>query len=73
MTLSAALGNSAAVEPSCYSRLVNEWFCSDYYRDRGDQLLAAGQEHLLITVVSVLAGAVIAIPLALLARRVRGA
>lgn len=60
------------MEPSCYSRLVNDWFCVDYYRDRGDQLISAGSEHLLITVVAVLAGAVLAVPLALMARRSAG-
>lgn len=66
VTLSAAL--TAAAQPSCYSRLVNEWFCTDYYRDRGDQLVAAGSEHLLITLLAVVAGTVIAVPLALLVR-----
>lgn len=59
----------AAAEPACYSRTVNDWICSDYFSDRGAELLDATQQHLLITVVSVVAGVLIAFPLALLARR----
>jgi osmoprotectant transport system permease protein len=58
-----------APEPSCYSRLVNEWVCQDYFVDRQDELVNATREHLLITVSAVLLGLVLAIPLALLARR----
>jgi osmoprotectant transport system permease protein len=58
-----------APEPSCYSRLVNEWVCQDYFVDRQDELVTATREHLLITVSAVLLGLVLAIPLALLARR----
>lgn len=60
---------SAPPEPSCYSRLVNEWVCTDYFVDRQDELVAATKEHLLITVSAVLLGLALAIPLALLARR----
>jgi osmoprotectant transport system permease protein len=55
--------------PSCYSRIVNEWVCKDYFVDRHDELVTATREHLLITVSAVLLGLVLAIPLALLARR----
>ncbi len=58
-------------QPSCYSRLVNEWVCGDYLVDRRDQLVAATIEHLWITVAAVLAGLALAFPLALLARRHR--
>ena len=58
-----------APEPSCYSRLVNEWVCKDYLVDRQDELVTATREHLLITVSAVLLGLVLAIPLAVLARR----
>lgn len=57
-------------EPACYSRTVNEWACLDYFADRGSELVEAAQQHLLITVLSVLAGLALALPLALLARRV---
>jgi osmoprotectant transport system permease protein len=57
------------VEPSCYSRLTNEWICGQYLVDRQDQLVDATIEHVLITVAAVAFGVVIAFPLALLARR----
>ncbi len=59
----------AAAEPSCYSRLTNEWICVQYLQDRQSELVDATVEHIWITVVSVLLGVVIAFPLALLARR----
>jgi osmoprotectant transport system permease protein len=59
----------AASGPSCYSRLTNEWLCAQYLQDRQAELVDATVEHIWITVVSVLAGLVIAFPLALLARR----
>ncbi len=62
-------GALAAAEPSCYSRVRNEWFCLDYVRDRSDEIVDATVEHLLITVAAVALGLAIAIPLALLARR----
>jgi len=59
----------AAAEPSCYSRLTNEWICVQYLQDRQSELVDATVEHIWITVVSVLLGVVIAFPLALIARR----
>jgi osmoprotectant transport system permease protein len=59
----------AADDPSCYSRLVNDWVCLDYVSDRRQEIVDATIEHLQITVLSVLAGLLIAFPLALLARR----
>lgn len=58
-----------AAEPSCYSRLTNEWVCLDYVRDRQSDLVDATVEHLAITLASVALGVLIAFPLALLARR----
>src|SRR5262245_47672130 len=58
-----------ADEPKCYSALVNEWFCKDYYIDRQDELIAATKEHLFITICAVALGVLVAMPLALLARR----
>jgi osmoprotectant transport system permease protein len=58
-----------ASEPSCYSRLTNEWVCLDYVRDRQSDLVDATVEHLAITLASVALGVLIAFPLALLARR----
>lgn len=65
----ATTPGSPAAEPSCYSRFVNEWVCADYFVDRQEELVAATREHLLITVSAVLLGLVLAVPLALLARR----
>ena len=60
----------AADDPSCYSRLVNDWVCMDYVSDRQQEILDATLEHLQLTVVSVVLGLLIAFPLALRARRV---
>lgn len=56
-------------EPSCYSRLVNDWVCGDYLRDRGSELADATWQHLGITLAAIVAALAIAFPLALLARR----
>jgi osmoprotectant transport system permease protein len=72
VTLLVATGSGAAPEsdgPSCYSALVNEWWCAQYVRDRQDEIVDATVQHLQITVAAVLFGIVIAFPLALLARR----
>jgi osmoprotectant transport system permease protein len=58
-----------AAEPSCYSRLTNEWVCGQYLTDRQDEIVDATVQHLLITVAAVALGVAIAFPLALLARR----
>jgi osmoprotectant transport system permease protein len=58
-----------SIEPSCYSRLVNKWYCTDYLRDRHHDLTAALSQHLQITAWSLVLGVLIAFPLALLARR----
>ena len=59
----------AAAEPSCYSRLTNEWFCWQYVQDRQSEIVDATIEHLQLTVAAVLLGLVIAFPVALIARR----
>ncbi len=72
MTLLVATVLDAAPEsdgPSCYSALVNEWWCAQYVQDRQDEIVDATVQHLQITVAAVLFGIVIAFPLALLARR----
>jgi osmoprotectant transport system permease protein len=68
VTLPAADGIS--IQPSCYSRLTNHWFCLDYLRDRHQDLTDALAQHLQITAQSLVLGILIAFPLALLARRV---
>ena len=59
----------AATQPSCYSRVTNEWICGQYVVDRQDEIVGATVEHILITIAAVALGVVIAFPLALLARR----
>ena len=51
----------------CY--LENSWLCGQYWQDYRPELVDATIEHLLLTVVSVTAGLVVAVPLALAARR----
>ncbi|CAA9395118.1 MAG: ABC transporter, permease protein (cluster 13, osmolytes) [uncultured Quadrisphaera sp.] len=53
--------------------VVNDWVCPLYLQTRAEPLLAAVREHLYLTVVSVVLGAVLALPLAVLAHRVRRA
>jgi len=60
---------TAAGQPSCYSRLTNEWFCPQYLHDYRSEIVDATTQHLGITVAAVLLGVVIAFPLSLLARR----
>jgi ABC-type dipeptide/oligopeptide/nickel transport system permease subunit len=60
---------SRADAPTCYSRTVNDWLCADYLRDRSSEIAEATGQHLAITLVAVLAGLLIAFPIALLARR----
>ena len=48
---------------------ANEWICGEFVRTRSQELLDAGAEHLWITAASVAAGVLLALPLALLARR----
>ncbi|MEJ7629374.1 MAG: ABC transporter permease [Nocardioidaceae bacterium] len=59
---------SAAVDP-CYSLLVNKWWCTSYLSDYHDELVDATKQHAEITVFSVLLGLVLALPLAVMARR----
>lgn len=53
--------------PQCY--VDNSWVCARYWQDYRPELVDATVQHLWLTVVSVLAGLVVAVPLALLARR----
>ena len=64
MTLAAA-----ADEPPCYVFTVNDSICGNYYRDRWPELRDATVEHLWITAAAVALGLLLAVPLALLARR----
>ena len=62
---------SLAAAADCLLR--NTWVCGEYYHTRQAELLDATQQHLWITAVSVLAGLVLLLPLALVARRYRRA
>jgi osmoprotectant transport system permease protein len=62
-------GADSAIDPSCYSRLVNEWVCWDYLRDRDADVVSATIEHVWITVAAVVLGLAIALPAALAARQ----
>jgi osmoprotectant transport system permease protein len=53
--------------PQCY--VDNDWICGQYWRDYRPELTDATIQHLWITVISVLIGLVVAVPLALVARR----
>jgi osmoprotectant transport system permease protein len=53
--------------PQCY--IDNDWICGQYWKDYRPELVSATKEHLWLTVVSVLLGLVVAMPLGLLARR----
>ncbi|MFI2298462.1 ABC transporter permease [Actinacidiphila glaucinigra] len=52
---------------------ANEWICGEFVRTRNQELLDASVQHLWITAASVAAGVLLALPLALLARRWRAA
>ena len=54
---------------NCLTR--NEWICGRYFETRAGDLTEALLQHLVIVVASVLLGLLLAIPLALLARRHR--
>jgi osmoprotectant transport system permease protein len=69
MTVTVPTVATAAAEPSCYSRFVNEWFCWQYVEDRQDEITSALVEHVQITVLALLLGVALAVPLALVARR----
>ncbi|MET7801253.1 ABC transporter permease [Streptomyces decoyicus] len=57
--------------PSCLE--TNDWICGEYLRTRSQELVDATVQHIGITAVSVAIGLLIAFPLALVARRWRGA
>jgi osmoprotectant transport system permease protein len=61
---------AASTGASCYSLLVNHWWCPSYLQDRQQVLVDATKQHAQITILSVLLGLVLALPLSILARRV---
>jgi len=60
---------SAVAVDNCLTR--NDWICGRYYSTRADELLRAIGQHLALVGASVLLGLILAVPLALLARRYR--
>jgi osmoprotectant transport system permease protein len=55
-----------------FTAAANPWFSLDYIRSSGNDLIAALGQHLYLTFASVLIATVIAVPLAVVAVRVRG-
>lgn len=47
---------------------ANAWICGEYVQTRQSEIIAAVQQHVLLTVVSLVLGVVLSFPLALLAR-----
>ncbi|MEC4016886.1 ABC transporter permease [Streptomyces sp. H27-D2] len=58
-------------EQSCLT--ANDWICAEFVRTRSQELTDATVQHIGITLASVAIGLLIAFPLALVARRWRGA
>lgn len=56
---------------SCLAQ--NAWVCPEYVQTRADDILVALREHITLTVTAVALGLLVALPLALLARRFRPA
>jgi osmoprotectant transport system permease protein len=54
---------------SCYSLLVNHWWCPAYWTDYRPELTHYTVQHIWLTLVSVALGFAIAFPLGLIARR----
>jgi osmoprotectant transport system permease protein len=63
------LSEGAPAGDNCMVR--NDWICGEFLTSRAELLTDALVQHVWITVVSVLIGLVVALPLALLARRYR--
>jgi osmoprotectant transport system permease protein len=59
----------APTDVPCYSLTVNDWVCGDYLTDRWTTLRDALVEHVAITLAAVALGLLVAVPLALVARR----
>lgn len=59
------------MSPSVLAQAPNPWVSVDYVRDNSEAILAATQQHVTLTLVSVGLGLLLAVPLALLARSVR--
>jgi osmoprotectant transport system permease protein len=69
MAVTLPAEGTVSIQPSCYSRLTNHWFCTSYLHDRYSDLVSATIQHLQITGAALALGIVIAFPLALIASR----
>jgi len=69
--MATAMLHATAVTQNCLIR--NDWVCPLYIETRGDELLDATREHLFLTLVSVGLGVLVALPLGILAHRLRRA
>ena len=73
----ASLSGASALHHGASQRIVaadepaNPWFTWDYVRDNSGDLQAALQQHVVLTVETIVIGLVIAFPLAILAHRYR--
>src|SRR4051794_912851 len=69
---SVSVGCTTMVLPAAADCLVrNEWICGKYVSTRSDTILADLKQHVMLTVVAVLVGFVVSVPLTLLVRRFR--
>src|SRR3954464_3749422 len=59
----------APLAASCLQQ--NAWICGEYISSRKDMILGDLREHIMLTVVAVVAGFLLSIPLSLLVRRFR--
>lgn len=57
--------------PSCYSRSVNSWFCSQYLKDYSSDIQHAFFEHVALSALVLAVSIALSLPLALLALRRR--
>jgi osmoprotectant transport system permease protein len=57
--------------PSCYSRSVNAWFCSQYVNDYSSDIQHAFLQHVALSVLILAIAIALSLPLALLALRSR--
>ncbi|UMG93896.1 ABC transporter permease [Nocardioides sp. TF02-7] len=63
-------GGAATRAETCYGRFTgNEWVCVDYLRDYREEIQQATVDHLVLTLAAVGLGLLLALPLALVARR----
>ncbi len=68
---SGAVVHAASASQNCLTR--NDWVCPAYVTSRSSQLVDALGEHLYLTVVSLLLGIIVSVPLGVFAHRFRRA